>query len=138
MNEASAERRILVLYDADCGICSRSSRFLRRLDRDRRLHVIPLQAAANVADAPPMDDLLEALHVRDRHGHWSVAGAAWIRIAEELPLLRPVATVARIPVIRRFVEWTYDRVAGNRGRISRLLGDDACPIEPGMRSMPPS
>lgn len=124
------DRRLLVLYDADCGFCSRSAQVLRRLDRDGRLHLLPIQAARNVADAPARDLLLEAIHVRDQDGHWSVAGAAWIRIGLEITVLRPLALLAGLALIRRFVEWAYARVAGNRHGLSQLFGDDACPIEP--------
>ena len=127
-DKGSTDRRLLVLYDADCGICSRSARLLRRLDHGRHLRLMPLQDAGEIADAPPAEVLLDAMHVRDGRGRWTVAGAAWIRIAEEIPLLRPLAIVARLPLFGRFVEWTYGRVAGNRHRISQLLGDDACPI----------
>jgi predicted DCC family thiol-disulfide oxidoreductase YuxK len=89
---------------------------------------MPLQTAEGVEDAPPVQILLDGMHVRDRHGRWTIAGAAWIKIAEEVPLLRPLVVGSRVPVIRRFVEWTYARVAGNRHRISRLLGDDACRV----------
>ena len=68
------------------------------------------------------------MHVRDGTGEWSVGAAAWVRIAREIALLRPLGAVARLPVLRRLVEPTYALVAGNRQRISRLLGDDACDI----------
>ena len=128
MNASSADTRLLVLYDADCGICSRSASLLRRLDRAGHLRLLPLQAAGEIADAPPAGVLLDAMHVRDSEGRWTFAGAAWTRIAEEVPFLRPIAIVARMPVVSRIVEWTYAQVAGNRHRISRLLGDDACSI----------
>lgn len=130
MTTKRADGRVLVLYDADCGICSRSARFLRRLDADTRLHLMPLQDADGIDDAPSAAALRHAMHVRDRYGRWSCAGAAWIRIAEEIPLLRPLAIAARLPPVRSLVEWTYWRVAGNRHRISHLLGDDACRLEP--------
>lgn len=129
MNAMSEERRLLVLYDADCGICSRSASFLRRLDRAGHLRLLPLQAAGEIADAPPADVLLDAIHVRDSEGHWTFAGAALTRIAGQVPALRPLAIVARIPVVSPLVEWTYARVAGNRHRISRLLGGDACSVQ---------
>ncbi|MEO8468320.1 MAG: DUF393 domain-containing protein [Chloroflexota bacterium] len=127
------DRRVLVLYDADCGICSRSARFLRRLDADRRLHFMPLQNADNIVDAPSAAALRHAIYVRDRDGRWSSAGAAWIRIAAAIPLFRPLATAARLSLVRSLVEWTYWRVAGNRHHLSHLLGDGACRIEPGPR-----
>jgi predicted DCC family thiol-disulfide oxidoreductase YuxK len=128
VNAMSEEPRLLVLYDADCGLCSRSASLLRRLDRAGRLRLLPLQAASEIAGAPPAAVLLDAMHVRDPEGRWDSAGAAWTRIAQEVPVLRPIAVVARIPGGRRFVEWSYARVAGNRHRISRLLGDDTCSV----------
>lgn len=124
----TADRRLLVLYDADCGICSRSARLLRRLDRGRRLRLLPLQDAGEIVDAPPMELLRDAIHVRDRDGQWSIAGAAWIRIAEEVPLLRPLAVVARVSAIRIGIELVYAMVARNRHRLSPLLGDQACAV----------
>jgi predicted DCC family thiol-disulfide oxidoreductase YuxK len=118
-----------VFFDADCGFCAHSASVLRRLDRRRRLSLVPLQRAAEVVpDAPPIDALLESMHVRDQAGRWIVGGAAWLRIADEIPLLRPLEYLARLPGFRSLVEPTYALVARNRHRISRLLGDDACSI----------
>lgn len=122
--------RLVVLYDADCGICSRFATLLRRLDRHRRLRLAPLQAAERVVDAPSLETLLDAMHVRDRYGRWSIGGAALIRIAEEVALLRPIAVAARVPAIRRSIESIYRWVARNRHRISHLIGEDACTFRP--------
>ena len=120
---------LLVLYDADCGICTHSARLLRRLDRGRRLDLTPLGAATGLADAPPPDVLGEALHVRDAAGRWAVGGAALVQIGRALPLLRPFALVAGLPGIRRLVEPAYRIVARNRHRISRVLGLTACRVD---------
>jgi predicted DCC family thiol-disulfide oxidoreductase YuxK len=89
---------------------------------------MPLQGAGEIVDAPPVEVLLDTLHVRDPEGRWSLGGAAWIRIAADTPLLRPLAALARVPAIRGLVEWAYARVAANRHRISHLLGVDACAV----------
>ncbi len=89
---------------------------------------MPLQDADDIADAPPMEALLDAIHVRDRDGRWSAAGAACIRIAEEVPLLRPLAVAARVSAIRIGIDLIYAMVARNRHRISHLLGDQACAV----------
>jgi len=120
---------LLVLYDADCGICTHSARLLRRLDRGHRLDLAPLQVATRLADAPPPAVLGEALHVRDAAGRWAVGGAALVRIGRALPLLRPFALVAGLPGIRRLVEPAYRLVARNRHRISRGLGLTACRVD---------
>jgi predicted DCC family thiol-disulfide oxidoreductase YuxK len=130
MTTPPADGRLLVLYDADCGVCSHSAGVLDRLDHGRRLRLVPLQDADTVVDAPPVEALLEAMHVRDPEGRWSVAGAAWIRIAAEVPLLRPLAVAARLAPVRLLAEWAYARVARNRHRISRVLGVDACAVRP--------
>ncbi len=122
----------MVLYDADCGFCIRSARLLRRLDREGQLDIMPLQhAAETMADVPDLDALLEAMHVRDAAGRWSTGGAAWVRISQEIALLRPLGFLGRLPIIRRLVEPTYALVADNRHRLSRLLGHDGCHIDQG-------
>jgi predicted DCC family thiol-disulfide oxidoreductase YuxK len=118
--------RLTVLFDADCGFCTRSASLLRRLDRGQRLDLVPLQAAAALADAPPERVLLERMHVRESTGRWSIGGAAWLRIADVVPALRPLAWFARLPFIRPLVEPVYAVIANQRHRLGRLLGDDAC------------
>ena len=73
------------------------------------------------------------MHVRDGAGRWSISGAAWLRIADAVPALRPLAWYARLPFIRPLVEPVYTVVANNRHRLSRLLGDDAC--RPGAKDL---
>ena len=119
-----------VFFDADCGFCTRSAGVLRRLDWWQRLELVPLQAAAAATvDAPPVDVLLGSMHVRDQAGRWSVGGAAWIRLAREVPLLRPLAIVAGLPIISRLVEPAYSLVATHRHWLSHVLGADACSID---------
>jgi predicted DCC family thiol-disulfide oxidoreductase YuxK len=120
-----------VLYDADCGFCARSARLLRRLDRAGRLDLIPLRGArADIPDAPPEGRLLDQMHVRDAAGQWARGGAAWLRIGDVVPALRPFALFARLPFVRPFVGPVYALVARNRHRLRRLLGDGACANPP--------
>jgi len=120
---------LVVLYDADCGICTHSARLLRMLDRGRRLDLVPLESGTGLSDAPPLAVLRDALHVRDASGRWTSGGAALVRIGRELPVLRPAALVAGLPGVRHMVEPTYRLVARNRHRISRWLGLTACRVD---------
>jgi predicted DCC family thiol-disulfide oxidoreductase YuxK len=121
------DTRLVALYDSDCGFCSHTAQVVARLDRRRRLRLLPLQRAAEVApDAPPLPVLLASMHVRDRNGSWSTGGAAWTRIAREVPLLRPLGLIGGLPVVRDVVERVYAVVAANRHHLSHLLGHDAC------------
>lgn len=125
---------LTVFYDADCGFCSHSAAVLRALDRGGRLDVVPLTGAATrFPDAPPVEHLMDRMHVRARSGRWFIGGQAWIRIADGVPLMRPLGHVARLPLIRSLVEPVYTTVARNRHNLSRLLGDEACAIQPAPR-----
>jgi predicted DCC family thiol-disulfide oxidoreductase YuxK len=120
---------LIVLYDADCGICTHTARLLRRLDRRARLDLRPLEVGAELPDAPSLDALRDVLHVRDASGRWTAGGAALVGIGRALPLLRPIAVAASLPGFRRLVEPGYRLVARNRHRISRWLGLTACRVD---------
>jgi predicted DCC family thiol-disulfide oxidoreductase YuxK len=125
---------LVVFYDADCGFCSHSAAVLSKLDRRGRLDLMPLDDAASAFhDAPPQEQLMELMHVRDASGQWFVGGRAWLRITDELPLLRPLGWIGRLPLVRHLVDPVYALVARNRHNLSRLLGDDACSIAPARR-----
>jgi predicted DCC family thiol-disulfide oxidoreductase YuxK len=129
----AVDGRLTVLFDADCGFCSRTAEVLRRLDRHRGLELIAVQRAHLVRpDAPPEARLLETIHVRDAGGTWATGGAAWVRIAAAVPWLRPLSLVARVPLLDRLVEPVYRLVARNRHLLSRAFGADACrfPVRP--------
>ncbi|HKB28749.1 MAG TPA: DUF393 domain-containing protein [Candidatus Limnocylindrales bacterium] len=129
-SDAARQARVRVFFDADCGFCTRSAEVLRRLDWRRNLDLVPLQAAARTTgDAPRVDVLLGAMHVRDQAGRWSAGGAACLRIAEEVPILRPFAVIGRLPLIRRLVEPAYALVSAHRHQLGRVLGEDACSTE---------
>jgi predicted DCC family thiol-disulfide oxidoreductase YuxK len=120
------DERLLVLYDADCGICTRTASILRRLDRRRRLRLVPLQRPPFLPDLPPAAELAEAMHVRDATGRWSRAGEAAMRIAAEVPALRPIARAARLPGVPGLIDVAYRLVARHRHTLSRWLGEQAC------------
>lgn len=124
--------RVLVLYDADCGICTRSACWLARRDRHRRLDLEPLQEANRLApDAPPMAELLLALHARDSGGRWHRGGDAVLTALETLPRWRVLPRVVRRTPLGLVVEPLYRLVAANRGLASRLFGAEACPLPTG-------
>ena len=128
------KRALAVLYNADCRFCSHSAAVLHALDRGGRLDLLPLTAAAaRFPDAPPVGQLMDKMHARDATGRWFIGGQAWVRIADTLPILRPLAIAARLPLIRSLVEPVCAVVARNRHNLSRLLGDEACAIQPAPR-----
>jgi len=129
--EAPPSPRLTMMFDADCGFCGRSAMVLHRLDRDHALRIVPLQRAAErVPDAPPVERLLDIIHVRDDQGRWTTGGAAWLLIMDEVPALRPVGRLVRRKPVRPLVEPAYRWVADHRWLLSRLLGARACRLRP--------
>lgn len=116
---------VMVFYDSDCAFCTRVTRVLRRLDRRHRLQLVPLREASTLADAPSPARLSAALHVRDRSGRWFAGGDACLSIADEIPGLRLLARVGRLPLAHAMVDLGYRLVAANRHQLSRLLRLDA-------------
>ena len=117
-----ADTRLLILYDADCGVCRFAARMLRRLDWGRRLVVAPLQSfVRSRASDPSPRQLRQSLHVRDPRGTWFRDGGAVLRVATAIPALWPLAIVARLPGTRPAVEAAYRWVADHRSAISRAL-----------------
>ncbi|MEO8638432.1 MAG: DUF393 domain-containing protein [Chloroflexota bacterium] len=119
---------LFVLYDGDCGLCSRTAQALRLLDRAGRLRLVPLRRAAAElgAVAPSLPAMRAALHAGDPAGGWSIGGEASLRIAEAIPALRTLAIVGRLPLLNRLVEPGYRFLASRRDRIGRLVGADRC------------
>ena len=122
---------LFVLYDADCGLCSRTAQALRLLDSRRRLRLLPLQLAASElgAAAPSLDAMKARLHTGTAGGGWSTGGEAALRIARAIPVLSPLAVVGSLPLLNRLVEPGYVLIASHRDRIGRILGAERCRFE---------
>ncbi len=123
------DETLVVLYDADCGICTQVSRALLRLDARRLLVLLPLQSA-EVADAPPREELADSLHAVDAAGNWFRGARATVEIARRLPALWIVSAVAHLPGAMTILELGYRVVAANRRRLSDLLRLKACQVQP--------
>ena len=122
---------LFVLYDADCGLCSRTAHALRLLDGRRRLRLLPLQLATaelGVA-APSLTAMTATLHAGVPSRGWSTGGEAALRIARAIPVLRSLAVVGSLPLLNRLVEPGYVLLASNRDRIGRILGAERCQFD---------
>ena len=119
---------LFVLYDADCGLCSRTVQALRLLDSRRRLRVIPLQTAEAElgAGAPSLDAMRASLHAGVPGAGWSTGGEATLRIARAIPVLWSLAFAGSLPILNRLVEPTYQLLASHRDQIGRVLGAERC------------
>jgi len=119
-----------VCYDDDCGLCRWCAWQLRHWDRHARLRFVALTDTA-------ADELLRELSADERRSSWHLVtpdgrvwsgGAAVPRVLDQLPGGRPLAALAdRFPSLtERAYRWLADR----RERIGRLLGQEACAVDP--------
>jgi len=125
MLTSMSERRNILFYDGECGLCQRSVRFLSRRDRRGRLHFAPLQgetAAGIVPEEVRASMSTVAFHRAD--------GALFYRSAGVLEALaqtgsgwRLLAKLLRL-VPARLRDRVYDWIARNRAK----LPGGGCPL----------
>ena len=127
---ARDDERTTVLYDDDCGFCRWSADKLRRWDRHGRLRFVAIQSATGerlLSELTPTERL-ESWHVITPDGRRSSAGAGLAPVLERLPAGRPLAVVAdAVPPV---TDAAYRAVAKRRTAIGRLLGAEACAVDP--------
>ena len=120
------DRGVIVVYDADCGVCQASVAWARKRDRRKALEFV----GNDVPELPAGVSREETEHtmiVLDG-GRKLVRAEGVARLLRELPGWGPVAALLRAPGIRRLADWGYDRFARNRHRISAALGMRACAV----------
>lgn len=117
---------VIVVYDADCGVCQASMAWAKERDRKGVLQFV----GNDVADLPAgvsRDETEHTMIVLDG-GQKLVRGQAVARVLRELPGWAAAAAVLQAPGIRRLADWGYDRFARNRHRISAALGMRVCAV----------
>ena len=118
---------LTVLYDADCRACTRIAARMAGADHAGSLRLMPLQLAPAAADPAiralaAERDLRRSLHVIDADGQWVSGGEAMLCAWQRIPVLRPVARLARLPLLSAVVEPGYRWVARNRRHLAWLAG----------------
>jgi predicted DCC family thiol-disulfide oxidoreductase YuxK len=121
MTGSDPEGHLVVLYDADCGLCKWLLAGFLRLDRDRRLRPLALQrdeAAALLADLEP-SERMASMHLVSADGSRLSGGAALPPLLRAMPGGRlPAAALARFP---RFSAAGYRWIAAHRVQLSRFV-----------------
>lgn len=119
---------MLVLYDADCGFCTTSSRAMTsrwfRADAEAR----SFQSMDLDALGLSVDKCAEKLHVLDgTRAFTGAAAVARVLLRSRLPW-PAIGRVMALPGIRVLAEWLYGLVARNRHRLPG--GSAACEMPP--------
>ena len=117
------EGRHLLLYDGECGLCARLTRFVIRRDRKDRFRFAALQGEVGRAWATRFgrdpDALDTFLLVVDHEGpapRVLARAEAGLFLLGQLGWPWRAARVLRV-LPRRVLDWGYDRVARNRYRV---------------------
>jgi predicted DCC family thiol-disulfide oxidoreductase YuxK len=129
--------RLVVLFDEDCAFCRWTAGQLARLDRRRRLLLMPLQDAPGAPDLARIaatHALQKSLHVVSPNGSVRTGGDALIEIFRLLPGGRLVALWAALPGSRAVADVVYGAAARNRAALARLVqaAGGSCELPPGL------
>jgi predicted DCC family thiol-disulfide oxidoreductase YuxK len=121
------KRRIVLHFDADCGICFAAMRLLARLDLFQRIEGVPTALRRDLPEGVDPAELDRTmLVVEPETGRWWVRSAAIGRIVRALPGGGFVAWVFQVPGLRSLLDRAYARLAENRTSVSVFFGWTAC------------
>jgi predicted DCC family thiol-disulfide oxidoreductase YuxK len=116
---------LLVVYDADCGVCQASVEWLRKRDRRRRFRFAPNDGELPAGVSP--EETEHTVVVIEGTRKWT-RGAATARLLRELRGWAILGQALRLPGIAWLADRGYDRFARNRHRFSAALGLASCSV----------
>jgi predicted DCC family thiol-disulfide oxidoreductase YuxK len=119
--------RPVLLYDSGCRVCRFTARLVQRLDRGDRLAFLPLEAeeAGPLLEPLPEAERMESWRLAGMDGTLAGRGTGASAVVRALGHERAADLLAALP--DPLLEHGYDLVAGNRGRIGRLVPDGPAP-----------
>ena len=117
---------LVVVYDADCGVCQASVAWVR--NRDRRSVVAFVGNDATELPAGVSRDETEHTMVVLDGGRKFVRAEGVARILRELRGWSALGAVLRAPGVRQLANLGYDAFAKRRHRVSAALGLRACAV----------
>jgi predicted DCC family thiol-disulfide oxidoreductase YuxK len=125
--------RAVLLFDSDCGFCRWSVDKVLAWDRRRRLTAVALQdvEASRLLGGMAEEKKMGSWHLLTADRRVYSGGAAAAPLLGLLPGGRPLA--ALLSAFPGITERAYRVVARNRDRFGRLVGQDACAVDPSRR-----
>ena len=111
-----------VYYDGSCPICRAEIGFMDRRDRDGRLAFVDVSDPATAVPSDlERDAAMRRFHVRGTDGVLRSGAAGFASMWGEVPLLRPLARVARVPGVLPILERLYGGFLRVRPRLQPLF-----------------
>lgn len=128
MGPLSTNSGFTVIYDAHCGVCSRSVAWLQRQRADQPLRFLAAHSEEAIRLVPVRPP--NQMAIVSPSGEVLLGADGWIGCMSALPRYRWLARAMAWPVAKPFVRAGYGLVARNRLRLSAMLGrkPDACEI----------
>ncbi len=110
-----------LLYDADCGFCTRSAALLVRLGA--RCRVVPLDAALIVRHTLPADRVAHEVPFAHADGRIEWGADAIAAALRTCPAPTSwLGCLLRVQPVRAVAGWVYRRVSANRHRLPGSTG----------------
>ncbi len=110
--------KLTVFYDGACSVCVRDRRWYEKLEGKTEDSVEWLDITGRDQELREQgidpDKALRELHVKDSQGQVHREMAAYILLMARVPLLKPVAWLIGLPVIRPTLAWFYHRWVARR------------------------
>lgn len=117
MDAVARARAYTVVYDGDCGVCTRLVARLAGWDRGGKLEFVPSQASGVRERFPWIDPpaFAESMQlIRGSDGKTWEGAAAIERLLDVLPRGRWIAWIFSVPLVRRIADRVYRWFARNR------------------------
>ncbi|MEL6876247.1 MAG: DUF393 domain-containing protein [Pseudomonadota bacterium] len=114
-----SETQVKVWYDGACPLCIREIRFMRRLDRDKRIEFVDISPADAIC---PLDRqlMLDRFHAEE-NGRILSGAAAFAAMWRALPTLRPLGRIARNRMVLKILEAGYRLFLRIRPQLQRFV-----------------
>ena len=110
--------KITVFYDGACPVCVRDRRWYEKLEGQTEDSVEWLDITGRDEQLREQgidpNQALRELHVKDSQGQVHREMAAYILLMTRVPLLKPIAWLIGLPVIRPTLAWLYHRWVARR------------------------
>jgi len=118
-----------VLYDGECGLCTRLARALKALDPFGNLNLIDFRQREALAGLPriPFAALERRMHVLSPDGKVEAGYHGVVALARRVPALAPLGLIGSLPGTALLGDPVYDRVADRRQRLHAKC-DENCAV----------